>query len=129
MKVTRKKVKKYWKLILLWIILLTFIIVSIIGHFPKRISAAIILLYGLITQIFGLALPYIVTITGAIPWVGPLLAKILLWPITTLVSLLAVSVGLIKVKQGNIKEVIGARLATLLFAIGILIGYLIGKVI
>ncbi|MGA1870750.1 MAG: hypothetical protein ACMUJM_19620 [bacterium] len=120
--------KKYSKLIILWGILFLFIIASIVGHFPTKISTAVIVLYGLVTQIFGLALPYLLSIAGAIPWVGSILAQILLWPLTALMSLLAVSIGLIKVKQGKIKDVIGARLATLLFAIGILVGYLIGKI-
>ena len=124
----KKIFKKNKKLIILWGILVIFIIASILGRFPKKISTVIILLYGLITQIFGLALPYLLSIAGAIPWLGPILIKILLWPLTALMSLFAVSIGLIRVKQGKIRDVIGARVATLLFAIGILVGYLMGKI-
>lgn len=124
----KKFFKKYKKLIILWGILVIFIIASILGRFPKKISTVIILLYGLVTQIFGLALPYLLSAAGAIPWLGPILIKILLWPITALMSLFAVSIGLIRVKQGKIKDVVGARVATLLFAIGILVGYLMGKI-
>ena len=125
----KKFFKKNKKLIILWGILVIFIIASILGRFPKKISTVIVLLYGLITQIFGLALPYLLSAAGAIPWLVPILIKILLWPLTALMShLFAVSIGLIRVKQGKIKDVVGARVATLLFAIGILVGYLMGKI-
>ena len=38
-------------------------------------------------------------------------------------------VGIIKVKQGNAKKVLGAKIAITLLAIGMLIGYLIGNLI
>ncbi|MFH0924571.1 MAG: hypothetical protein V1872_02905 [bacterium] len=123
------KIKKYWKLIVIWVILFIFITASIIGHFDKKVSTAIVILYGLATQIFSIVFPYILSAIGAVPFLGPILTRILLWPINTLASLLAVTIGLVKVKQGNVKEVVGARLITLLFALGVLIGYLIGKII
>ena len=125
----RTGLQKYWKLIALWLILAGFVLASFIGHFDKKITGAIILLYGLITEIFSLAFATLVTFSGTIPWIGTFLVRILLWPVTAVVNTLAVSVGLIKVKQGNAKQVLGAKLGTMLMAIGILIGYILGKFI
>jgi len=121
--------RKYWKLIVLWLILISFVLGSFIGHFDKKITGAIILLYGLITEIFGLAFGALITFCGTLPWIGQFLVRILLWPVTAVVNALAVSVGLIKVKQGNAKQVLGAKLGTMLLAVGILLGYILGKFI
>ena len=125
----RKILKKYWKLSLLWVILFIFIISSFWSPLDKKITTSIILLYGLITQIFGIALSALVSIAGVIPWLGPVFVGILMWPFTVIVNILAVFVGLIKVKKGNAKKVLGAKIAAFLLAVGILIGYLIGKII
>ena len=122
-------IKKYWKIVILWLILFLFILASILGHFDKKISTPIILLYGLITQIFTAAWALLLSIAGAMPWIGPFIVKILLWPITIVINLLVVLVGFIKVKQGNAKKVLGAKIAITLLVIGILIGYLIGNLI
>ncbi|MGA1823052.1 MAG: hypothetical protein ACMUIP_00220 [bacterium] len=124
-----KILKKYWKLSLLWIIFFAFIISSFWSPLDKKITASVILLYGLITQIFGIAFSFLVSVVGTIPWLGPVLVGILMWPLTAVVNIMAVSLGVIRIKQGNIKKVIGARIAALLLAVGILLGYLIGKII
>lgn len=125
----KKSLQRYWKLIVLWLILISFVLASFIGHFDKKITGAIILLFGLITEIFSIAFASLITFCGAIPWIGQFLVRILLWPVTVVVNTLAVSVGLIKVKQGNAKQVLGAKLGTMLLAVGILIGYILGKFI
>ncbi|MGA1875262.1 MAG: hypothetical protein ACMUIA_06625 [bacterium] len=121
--------QKFWKLAILWLILIGFFLTSMIKHFDKRVSGAVILLYGLSTQIFSAAFASLMASCAAIPWLGPVLVRILMWPVTAVVNVLVVSVGLIKVKQGNAKQVIGAKLAALLMAAGILIGYIIGKLL
>jgi hypothetical protein len=120
---------KYWKLTMLWLILFGFFLTSMIQHFDKRISGAVILLYGLSTQIFHTAFAALIASCAAIPWMGPVLVRILMWPVMAVVNVLIVSVGLIKIKQGNAKQVIGAKLAALLLAAGILIGYILGKLL
>ncbi len=122
-------IKKFWKLIFLWFILLCFVFASYIGKFDKKISGATIILYGLITEIFSVFFAAFISYCSVLPWIGPGVARILLWPVTAIVNTLAVSVGLIKVKQGNAKQVLGAKLGTMLLAIGILIGYILGKFI
>ena len=121
--------QKFWKPTILWLILLGFFLTSMIKHFDRRLSGAVILLYGLSTQIFNAAFASLIASCAAIPWMGPVLVRILMWPVMAVVNVLIVSVGLIKVKQGNVKQVIGARLAALLLATGILIGYILGKLL
>ena len=121
--------RKYWKLIVLWLILISFVLASFIANFDKKITGAIILLYGLTTEIFGLAFGALISFCATLPWIGPFLVRIFLWPVTVVVNALAVSVGLIKVKQGNAKQVLGAKLGTMLLAVGILLGYILGKFI
>ncbi len=117
--------KKNWKVISLWLIIILFIKVGFLYGIDKKITAIGIIIFGLITQAFtGL-----VGIIGFIPTVGPILAKILAWPIFATLNGLAFLVTFFALKRGQGKRVFDARVVVTIFLTGIIIGFILGNIL
>ena len=124
-----KKIK--WtrsKILLLWLGLVSFIAVSAFTHLDKKVAAALVILYGLITPVFSgifSALGYYISM---VPYFGPSIVKAFTLPATLLIAFSAYILSLIRIKQGMFKQVVSARLYALVLAVGIVIGYILGKI-
>ncbi|MGA1795235.1 MAG: hypothetical protein ACMUIL_05170 [bacterium] len=116
------------KILLLWLGLALFIAVSAVTHLDKKIAAACVILYGLITPVFSGIFAFLGTYIAMIPHFGPTIIKVFTLPATLLITLSAYLIGLIRIKQGMFKQVVSARLYALVLAIGIIIGYILGKI-
>ena len=81
----------FWKTILAWIILITFVVVAIHYHVDKSIIGGSVVIFGIISQAFiGL-----INIIGLIPLVGPIVAKILALPLFWIINALGYFVSII----------------------------------
>lgn len=116
------------KIILLWLGLVLFIVISAITHLDKKIAAACVILFGLITPVFSGIFSFLGTYIGMIPYFGPTIIKVFALPATFLITISAYIIGLVRIKQGMFKQVVSARLYALVLAIGIVIGYILGKI-
>lgn len=124
-----KKVK--WtrsKILLLWLGLVSFIAVSAFTHLDKKIAAALVILYGLITPVFSGIFSSLGYYISMIPYFGPSIIKAFTLPATLLITLSAYILGLIRIKQGMFKQVVSAKLYAFILAVGIVIGYILGKI-
>ena len=116
------------KIILLWLGLILFLIISAFTHLDKKIAAALVILFGLITPVFSGIFSTLGYFISLIPYFGPTIIKAFTLPATLLIAISAYILSLIRIKQGMFKQVVSARLYALVLAIGIVIGYILGKI-
>jgi len=115
----------FWKTILTWIIIVTFVVIAIHYNVDKSVIGGFVVIFGIVSQAFiGL-----INIIGLLPLVGPFAAKILALPLFWLINGLGYFVSLIAIKKGYSKDVVNYRILTVVLLIGIVIGFIIGKLI
>ncbi len=115
----------FWKTILAWVIIVSFVVIAIHFNVDKSIIGSVVVLFGIISQAFvGL-----LNIIGLIPLIGPIAAKILALPFFWLINALGYFVSILAIKRGYTTEVVNYRILTVVFLIGIVIGFIIGKLI
>jgi len=113
------------KILIIWIALIGFVIIGFVLGLDKAAVTFIAILFGFISQAFiGL-----INLIALIPFVGPLIAKVLALPIYWILNALGYFVSLIAIKKGYSKDVLNYRVLTIVFLVGITVGYVIGKLI
>ena len=117
--------RAFWKIILTWIIIVSFVVVSIHYNVDNSIIGGGVVIFGIISQAFvGL-----LNIIGLIPLVGPIVAKVLAIPFFWLLNALGYFASLLAIRRGYTKEVVNYRILTIVLLVGIVIGFIIGKMI
>jgi len=115
----------FWKTIVTWVMLVTFVIIAIHYNVDKSVIGGSVVIFGIISQAFiGL-----INIIGLIPLVGPIVAKILALPLFWLINALGYFVSIVAIKKGYSKDVVNYRILTVVLLVGIVIGFILGKVI
>ncbi len=115
----------FWKTILTWIILVTFVVVAIHYNVDKSVIGGFVVIFGIVSQAFiGL-----INIIGLIPIFGPIVAKVLALPLFWLINALGYFVSIIAIKKGYSKDVVNYRILTVVLLVGIVIGFILGKII
>ncbi|HED09245.1 MAG TPA: hypothetical protein ENJ10_01020 [Caldithrix abyssi] len=115
----------FWKTILTWVILVTFVVVAIHYNVDKSVIGGFVVIFGIISQAFiGL-----INIIGLVPLVGPIVAKVLALPLFWLINALGYFVSIIAIKRGYSKDVVNYRILTVVLLVGIVIGFILGKII
>ena len=113
----------FWKTIVLWMIIGVFITIALHYEVDKAIIGGVVVIFGLITQAFiGL-----ISIIALVPFIGPIIAKLLALPIFWLINALGYFVSVQAIKKGYSKDVLNYRVLTIVLLLGIIIGYIIGK--
>jgi hypothetical protein len=124
----REFLRRDRELFLFWAILVAFVAVGLRLHWKGSVIAAGAVLWGLVTHIFGVVLASLAVWVGALPVAGPLIVKALTWPLFLLINGAAFFTSLVGVNIGRGRQVFEARVAATLLMIGILIGFILGKV-
>ncbi len=115
----------FWKTIVAWVLLVTFVIIAIHFNVDKSVIGGSVVIFGIISQAFiGL-----INIIGLVPLVGPIVAKILALPLFWLINALGYFVSIVAIKKGYSKDVVNYRILTVVLLVGIVIGFILGKVI
>jgi len=115
----------FWKTITTWILLITFVIVAINYDVDKTVIGGSVVIFGIISQAFiGL-----INIIGLIPLIGPIIAKVLALPLFWLINALGYFVSILAIKRGYTKDVVNYRILTVVLLVGIVIGFILGKLI
>ena len=115
----------FWKTILAWIVLVTFVIVAIHYHVDKAVIGGSVVIFGIISQAFiGL-----INIIGLVPLIGPIIAKVLALPLFWLINALGYFVSILAIKKGYSKDVVNYRILTVVLLVGIVIGFILGKLL
>ena len=101
------------------------VVLGWVGGLEGRLLAALAALVGLLTSAFsGLAV-----LVGLIPWVGPLILKALSIPFLYLMNGAGYFAALLLMKQGHTRSVVDSRVMTYVLLVGVVIGYIIGKLV
>ena len=117
--------RAFWRTIVIWIIIAAIITVGLHFGVDEFVIGGVVVVFGVITQAFvGL-----IGIISLIPVLGPLLAKVLALPVFWLINALGYFVSIIAIKRGYSKEVINYRILTVVLLVGIVIGFVLGKVV
>lgn len=115
----------FWKTIVVWMIIGIFVTLALHYEVDKTLIGAIVVVFGLITQAFvGL-----ISIIALVPLIGPIVAKLLALPIFWMINALGYFVSVVAIKKGYSRDVLNYRVLTVVLLIGIVIGYILGKLI
>jgi len=115
----------FWKTILTWVIIVAFVIIAIHYDVDNSVIGGTVVIFGIISQAFvGL-----LNIIGLLPIIGPIIAKVLALPFFWLLNALGYFVSILAIKRGYTKDVMNYRILTVVLLIGIVIGFILGKVI
>ena len=117
--------KNYKIMIPLWIIMVGLVLLGLHYGVDKRVVGGGLLLFGLLSNAFA----WLIALIGVVPIVGPLIVKILAIPLLWLINGIGYVVSYIAIKRGYSKDVLTYRSLTMALIIGILIGYILGKLI
>ena len=118
-------IKIYRKRILVWILVIVMIGGALHFGIDKKIVLFITIVMGVFTQLFaGLGV-----LVGMIPWVGPLIIKVVSIPIFWVLNAMGYVVSGVAIKKGYATELAKSRIVTLSLLIGVILGYILGHLI
>jgi len=95
----------------------------------KILTTAIVALLGIFMEIARQVFSQVIFIIQSIPYIGPIVAKVIVWPFFITINGIAYLVTLTFIRIRGVKEVANARLLTTVFLIGMLLGFILGRVI
>lgn len=121
--------KDYYKrnkiLLLVFLSLLLLVFVVFEFHLNKPIAAILILLVGIVTHIFT----ELLALLALVPIFGPVLVKIISLPFIILLNGITYLVSFFALRKGYKVEMLKSRSFTTTLLLGILLGYILGKII
>jgi hypothetical protein len=121
--------KPFWKnykiMIPVWLVLLGLIWLGIYFGVDKRAIAGVVFLLGLLSNAFV----WLMGIIAIVPIVGPLIVKALSLSIIWLLNAFGYVVSFVAIKRGYSKDVMTYRGLTVALIVGIVIGYVLGKLV
>lgn len=95
----------------------------------KILSTAIVALLGIFMEVARQVFSQVIFIIQSIPYIGPIVAKVIAWPFFITINAVAYLVTLTIIRIKGYKQVANARVLTTVFLIGILLGFILGRVI
>ncbi|MEJ5306955.1 MAG: hypothetical protein WHT27_01480 [candidate division WOR-3 bacterium] len=121
--------KDYYKrnklLILIFLTLLLLVFIVFEFNLNKPIAALLILIVGMITHMFT----ELLALLALVPIIGPVLVKIISLPFIILLNGITYLVSFFALRKGYKMEMLKSRSFTTTLLFGILIGYILGKII
>ena len=97
--------------------------------FDKILTTTIVALLGIFMEIARQVFSQALFIIQSIPYIGPVVAKVIVWPFFITINGVAYLLTLFFIRIRGFKEVTNARVLTAVFLIGILVGFILGRVI
>ena len=117
---------KNWKVMLpLLAVLVVLVWLGFRFNVDDRVIVGGALLFGLLSSLFA----WVIGVLGLIPFIGPLIVKVLAIPIIWLLNALGYLVSFIAIKRGYSKDVLTYRGLTIALIVGIIIGFILGHLI
>lgn len=118
-------IREHKLLILIFLSSILLIYLSFQFGFDKKITAIVIIIFGILTQLFTEMLALI----AIVPFIGPLIVKVISIPFIILLNGIGYLVTFFALKKGYKIEVAKSKMFTTALLIGIMIGYIIGKIL
>ncbi|MFS8087226.1 MAG: hypothetical protein ACMG6H_16455 [Acidobacteriota bacterium] len=115
-----------WKvMIVLWLVMLGLVWLALSYHVDKSVIAGSMLVVGLISNAFA----WLLGIVALVPVIGPLIVKILSVGFIWILNGVGYLVSLVAIKRGYSRDVLTYRGVTIALIIGVVIGFVLGKLI
>ncbi|MCF7797582.1 MAG: hypothetical protein K9N36_07410 [Candidatus Marinimicrobia bacterium] len=114
-----------WKPIVFILATVAFVLVGLQFHWDKKLMAGLVVLVGILSNAFA----GVVALLGLIPFLGPLLIKVLSIPFFWILNALGYFVSIFFVRKGYGTQVVNSRVLTIVLLVGVVIGYILGKLI
>jgi hypothetical protein len=111
--------------VVVWIVIASFILIGWVFHLSKEVLAVVLLVGGVFTQAFTFAISMI----AAIPLVGPIVVSILTWPILFIIKGITLIMTYFAIRRGYGRDIVKANVLASTFFVGIVLGFILGRVI
>lgn len=121
----RQIARAYWKIIVAFAIVMLLIWAGFLLHIDKKIIAFAVIIFGFVTQLFT----ELLAIIALIPLLGPFIVKVISLPFILIINGLAYIVTFFAFKKGYKIEVARSKMFTTAILIGIIIGFILGKLL
>lgn len=128
-KLKKPKFKEDLEITLTILIMISVFYVLIYLGVDKILTTAIVALLGIFMEVARQVFSQAIFIIQSIPYIGPVVAKVIVWPFFITINGIAYLVTLTFIRIRGVKEVANARLLTTVFLIGILLGFILGRVV
>jgi hypothetical protein len=113
-----------WKIMLpVWAVLLAWVWAGFHYGIDHRVVAGAVLLLGFLSSAFA----WLVGVVALVPLVGPLIVKVLAIPIIWLLNAVGYLVSYVAIRRGYSQDVLTYRGLTIALIVGIVIGYILGR--
>jgi hypothetical protein len=117
---------KSWKvMVVLWLAMLGLVWMALSYNVDKSVIAGSVVVVGLVSNAFA----WLLGIVALVPIIGPLIVKILSIGFIWLLNGVGYLVSFIAIKRGYSRDVLTYRGVTIALIIGIVIGFVLGKLI
>lgn len=117
---------KNWKVMLpVWLVMIGLTWWAIEQHVDASVIAGSVVVVGLVTNAFA----WLLGLVALVPLIGPLIVKVLSLGFVLLLNAVGSLVSFIAIKRGYSKDVLTYRGLTVAVIIGIVIGFILGKLI
>ena len=94
----------------------------------KILSTAIVALFGIFMEVGRQVFSQVIFLIQSIPYIGPIVAKVIVWPFFITINAVAYLVTLTLIRVKGYKQVVHANVLTYVFLVGILVGFILGRV-
>ena len=94
-------------------------------NIDKDIIAVSVVIFGIIANAFA----GIAGIIAMVPFVGPLIIKVLSLPVFWLLNAMGYYISVIAIKKGYGRDVVSYRMVTVIFLVGFAVGFIIAKLL
>jgi hypothetical protein len=111
------------KTIIIWLIIIFFITLSLYFNVDRKIITAITIVVLFVTSAFA----GLINIIALIPFIGPIIAPLLALPFFWLINSVGYFASIVAIRKGYSKQVINYRILTIVLMVGIVIGFILGK--
>jgi hypothetical protein len=115
-----------WKvMVVLWIAMVGLAWLALTHNVDKSVIAGSVVIVGLVSNAFA----WLLGVIALVPVIGPLIVKVLSVGFIWLLNAVGYLVSLVAIKRGYSRDVLTYRGVTIALIIGIIIGFILGKLI
>ncbi|HER23974.1 MAG TPA: hypothetical protein ENO17_02845 [Candidatus Atribacteria bacterium] len=128
-KLKKPKFKEDLKIVIIILIMISVFYALIYLGVDKILTTAIVALLGIFMEAIVQVFSQVIFIIQSIPYIGPIIAKVIVWPFFITINAVAYLVTLTLIRVKGYKQVANARVVTTVFLVGILVGFILGRMI
>jgi hypothetical protein len=115
-----------WKIMVaVWAVMIAVLLLAYHFKWEPRVVGGGVLLVALYSN----ALAWLASIVGLIPFIGPLLVQVLALPVIWFLNATGTIISYIAVRHGYSRDILSYRIVTIALLGGIVIGFILGKLI